>query len=75
LDDRAELTVLLVDVHPLFVTYVFQAPDAIVWLDRKLAASAVNQGKQLDVRGPAVVEQGIQGGSNGSPGVQNVVYE
>ena len=43
--------------------------------DGQLAVAAVDEDEQLDARGAAVIEQGVERGANGAAGVEDVVHE
>src|SRR5436305_5751656 len=47
----------------------------VVGPDRQLAVSAVGEHGELHARGPAVVEERLDGGADRSPGVEDVVDE
>jgi hypothetical protein len=43
--------------------------------DRELAVPAVDEDEELDARGTAVVEKGVQCGANGAAGVEHVIHQ
>src|SRR4051794_40966512 len=47
----------------------------VVGADRELAVAAIDEDGELDARGPAVVEQRLDGGADRAPGVEDVVDE
>src|SRR5215831_15183530 len=75
LDRKLELAVAATLQHDRQIARNGQARPDVAGLDRQLAASAIDQHGELDRLGPAVVEQLVDCGAHGSPGVEHVVHE
>src|SRR5690606_8024922 len=74
LDDGGRGAVPDVDVDSLLGGHAHLL-DHVVGLDGELAAPTVDQHGELDALWPAVVQDGVEGGSNRAAGEQDVVHQ
>ncbi len=51
------------------------AGDEVIRLDRQFPPTSIRNDRELDTAGPPVVQKGIEGGSDGPAGVQDIIEE